>query len=37
MRDRIEAVGGVLTIDAGPGRGTRVTGFVPVTADRLGG
>ncbi len=28
MRDRIEAVGGHLTIDSGPGRGTRVRGVV---------
>jgi signal transduction histidine kinase len=29
MHDRIEAVGGVITIDSTPARGTRVTGFVP--------
>jgi signal transduction histidine kinase len=32
MRDRIEAVGGVLTINTAPGRGTRVCGFVPLAA-----
>jgi signal transduction histidine kinase len=32
MRDRIEAVGGVLTIDTAVGRGTRVCGFVPLSA-----
>jgi signal transduction histidine kinase len=32
MHDRIEAVGGVLTIDAAPGGGTRVCGFVPLSA-----
>ena len=29
MRDRIAAVGGTLTVDATPGRGTRVHGSVP--------
>jgi signal transduction histidine kinase len=29
MRDRLEAVGGRLTIDAAPGRGTRVFATVP--------
>jgi signal transduction histidine kinase len=28
MRDRIEAVGGRVTIEARPGQGTCVTGFV---------
>jgi signal transduction histidine kinase len=32
MHDRIEAIGGVLTIDATPGDGTRVCGFVPLSA-----
>jgi signal transduction histidine kinase len=32
MHDRIEAVGGVLTIDAPPGGGTRVCGYVPLPA-----
>ena len=32
MHDRIEAIGGVLTIDAAPGGGTRVCGFVPLSA-----
>jgi signal transduction histidine kinase len=31
MRDRIEAVGGQLTIDAAPGQGTRVRGTVPLS------
>jgi signal transduction histidine kinase len=30
MRDRVEAVGGRLTIEAAPGRGTIVRGFVPL-------
>jgi signal transduction histidine kinase len=30
MRDRLEALGGRLTIDAAPGRGTRVIGVVPL-------
>jgi signal transduction histidine kinase len=30
MRDRLEAVGGWLTIDSAPGRGTRVIGRVPL-------
>ncbi len=29
MRDRIETVGGRLTVDSAPGRGTRVRGVVP--------
>jgi signal transduction histidine kinase len=31
MRDRIEAIGGRLTIDSGPGRGTRIIGVVPLS------
>ena len=31
MRDRLEAVGGRLTIDASPGHGTRITGIVPLS------
>jgi signal transduction histidine kinase len=30
MRDRIEAVGGHLTIDSAPGHGTRIRGIVPL-------
>ncbi|WP_028060621.1 sensor histidine kinase [Candidatus Solirubrobacter pratensis] len=30
MRDRIEAVGGRLTIDSAPGRGTRISGAIPL-------
>jgi signal transduction histidine kinase len=30
MRDRVEAVGGELAIDSGPGSGTRVRGVVPL-------
>jgi signal transduction histidine kinase len=29
MRERLRLVGGALTIDAGPGRGTRISGRVP--------
>ena len=31
MRDRIEALGGRLTVQAGPGYGTRIVGRVPQT------
>jgi signal transduction histidine kinase len=31
MRDRIEAIGGELTIESVPGRGTRVAGWVPLS------
>ena len=31
MRDRIEAIGGELTVDARPGSGTRVSGTLPLT------
>jgi signal transduction histidine kinase len=30
MRDRIEAVGGTLTIESAPGRGTRILAYVPI-------
>jgi signal transduction histidine kinase len=30
MRDRVEAVGGQLTIDASPGHGTRILGAIPI-------
>jgi signal transduction histidine kinase len=30
MRDRVEAVGGQLTIDAAPGHGTRIRGMIPL-------
>jgi signal transduction histidine kinase len=30
MRDRVEAVGGRLTIDASPGRGARIRGVIPL-------
>ena len=36
MRDRLEAVGGSLTIDSAPGRGTRVIGRVPLGRDADG-
>ena len=32
MADRLAALGGSLQVDAGPGRGTTVTGRIPVTA-----
>jgi chemotaxis protein histidine kinase CheA len=31
MADRIGAVGGHLTVDSEPGKGTRVTGWVPLS------
>jgi signal transduction histidine kinase len=31
MRDRVEAVGGWLTIDTSPGHGTRILGSIPLT------
>lgn len=31
MRDRLEAVGGTLTVDAAEGRGTSITGWAPIT------
>jgi signal transduction histidine kinase len=38
MRDRIEAVGGTLTLDAAPGGGARVSARVPaVPVDRPAG
>jgi signal transduction histidine kinase len=33
MRDRLATVGGRLTIESGPGRGTRVTGVIPLGDD----
>jgi signal transduction histidine kinase len=30
MTDRVESVGGTLSIDSAPGRGTRVGGRIPV-------
>jgi signal transduction histidine kinase len=33
LTDRVAAVGGTLQIDAGPGRGTRITGEIPVHPD----
>jgi signal transduction histidine kinase len=30
MRDRIEAVGGQLTVESTPGHGTRISGSVPM-------
>ncbi len=32
MADRIDALGGEILIDSGPGRGTRINGRVPATA-----
>jgi signal transduction histidine kinase len=36
MRDRIEAVGGDLTVDSGPGAGTSIIGTVPLPGGRAG-
>lgn len=36
MRDRIGAIGGTLTVDAAPGRGTTVSGTVPSTSEFVG-
>ena len=33
MRERLESVGGTLTIDAGPGRGTRLRAIVPIGSE----
>jgi signal transduction histidine kinase len=32
MRERLELVGGSVTVDSGPGRGTRLTVRVPVAS-----
>ncbi len=37
MADRLEALGGVVSIDSGPGRGTRVSGMVPATPVEVAG
>jgi signal transduction histidine kinase len=37
MRDRLDAVGGTLTVESGPGRGTTVTAEVPRIPDRDAG
>jgi signal transduction histidine kinase len=34
MHDRVASLGGSLTIDAARGRGTRITGAIPLTANR---
>ena len=34
MHDRLGAVGGMLSIDSQPGRGTRVKGAIPLVDDR---
>jgi signal transduction histidine kinase len=35
MRDRLEAVGGRLTVDASPGHGARILGVVPLDSGDL--
>ena len=37
MRDRLDAVGGTLTVESAPGRGTTVTAEVPRIPDRDAG
>jgi signal transduction histidine kinase len=37
LRDRVESVGGVLTLSSAPGRGTRVDAVLPATAVALAG
>jgi signal transduction histidine kinase len=34
LKDRVEAIGGTLTVQSRPGQGTRLTADVPVNADR---
>jgi signal transduction histidine kinase len=34
MRDRVDAIGGALTVESAPGRGTEVAGSVPVGGER---
>ena len=36
MRDRVESVGGRLTIDSAPGDGTRILGAVPLQQELRG-
>ena len=35
MRDRVESVGGTLTVESSPGHGTHVRGVVPLAADGI--
>ncbi len=37
MRERLQELGGELTVDSRPGQGTRVTGILPRRADAVGG
>ena len=35
MRDRVESVGGTLTVESSPGHGTHVRGVVPLARDGI--
>ncbi len=37
LRDRVEAIGGTLTVQSRPGEGTRLAAELPIGADRLPG
>jgi signal transduction histidine kinase len=33
MSDRVGAIGGTITVESSPGRGTRISGRIPLTGD----
>jgi signal transduction histidine kinase len=35
MTDRLDSLGGSLSVDAAPGRGTRITGRLPIENESL--